>query len=279
MQKGLLYSFIVTVLLHTAVTGQNPASTPRISVPDINGMAISLVKPAFPETAVAAQADGSAVSLFVAVDENGNVISAKCSLNCHPMLKDAAELAASTSKFKPLIKDGQAVKYDGILLYSFVVDRIDWFRFGTSLESVRQFDNITAGPAAQILSTKFAQEKTQLLSLDAKGVDLETRWKVIREVEGLLKEKLTGGDLWRFEIAMALRRVTFWTMAGERTDRAQLQTAIDNLPKFIAGAPEGVSERTIEALTAVSKYRVPAELPERELRQAISNMTRSIRIE
>jgi len=195
------------------------------------------------------------------------------------MLKDAAELAASTSKFKPLIKDGQAVKYDGILLYSFVVDRIDWFRFGTSLESVRQFDNITAGPAAQILSTKFAQEKTQLLSLDAKGVDLETRWKVIREVEGSLKEKLTGGDLWRFEIAMALRRVTFWTMAGERTDRAQLQTAIDNLPKFIAGAPEGVSERTIEALTAVSKYRVPAELPERELRQAISNMTRSIRIE
>jgi len=279
MQKGLLYSFIVTVLLHTAVTGQNPASTPRISVPDINGMAISLVKPAFPETAVAAQADGSAVSLFVAVDENGNVISAKCSLNCHPMLKDAAELAASTSKFKPLIKDGQAVKYDGILLYSFVVDRIDWFRFGTSLESVRQFDNITAGPAAQILSTKFAQEKTQLLSLDAKGVDLETRWKVIREVEGSLKEKLTGGDLWRFEIAMALRRVTFWTMAGERTDRAELQTAIDNLPKFIAGAPEGVSERTIEALTAVSKYRVPAELPERELRQAISNMTRSIRIE
>jgi len=279
MQKGLLYSFIVTVLLHTAVTGQNPASTPRISVPDINGMAISLVKPAFPETAVAAQADGSAVSLFVAVDENGNVISAKCSLNCHPMLKDAAELAASTSKFKPLIKDGQAVKYDGILLYSFVVDRIDWFRFGTSLESVRQFDNITAGPAAQILSTKFAQEKTQLLSLDAQGVDLETRWKVIREVEGLLKEKLTGGDLWRFEIAMALRRVTFWTMAGERTDRAELQTAIDNLPKFIAGAPEGVSERTIEALTAVSKYRVPAELPERELRQAISNMTRSIRIE
>jgi len=277
MQKGLLYSFIVTVLLHTAVTGQT--STPRISVPDINGMAISLVKPAFPETAVAAQADGSAVSLFVAVDENGNVISAKCSLNCHPMLKDAAELAASTSKFKPLIKDGQAVKYDGILLYSFVVDRIDWFRFGTSLESVRQFDNITAGPAAQILSTKFAQEKTQLLSLDGKGVDLETRWKVIREVEGLLKEKLTGGDLWRFEIGMALRRVTFWTMAGERTDRAQLQTAIDNLPKFIAGAPEGVSERTIEALTAVSKYRVPAELPERELRQAISNMTRSIRIE
>jgi len=78
MQKGLLYSFIVTVLLHTAVTGQNPASTPRTSVPDINGMAISLVKPAFPETAVAAQADGSAVSLFVAVSENGNVISAKC---------------------------------------------------------------------------------------------------------------------------------------------------------------------------------------------------------
>ncbi len=280
MRRLFLFPIGFIVLFCTAAAGQEPGpSKSRISVPDINGMAISLVKPAFPETAVAAAADGAGVSLKVVVDENGNVISARCSLNCHPMLKDAAELAAATSKFRPLTKDGQAVTYEGILLYTFVVDRVDWFRFGTALESTRQFDNISVGPVAEMLSSRFSDERARLLSLDARGVDLETRWKVIREVESALKGKLKGSDRWSFEIAMALRRITFWTMAGERTDRVELQKAIDALPKFIAGAPEGVSEQTIAALMTVSKYRVRDNMPERELRQAISEMTRGIRIE
>lgn len=278
MQKFLLYSIGFAFFLSTAAAGQTSGPTARISVPDINGRAISLVKPEFPETAVAAQADGEGVSLKVVVDENGNVISAQCSLNCHPMLKDAAELAAATSKFKPLIKDGQPVKYEGILLYTFVVNRVDWFRFGTALESTRQFDNISLGPVAQILSARFGDEKMKLLSLDVAGVDYEARQKGIREVEASLKEKLKDDDLWRFEIGMALRRITFWTMAGERTDRAELQRAIDDLSKYITMAPTGVDEQTIEALTTISKYRVTTELAERELRQAIYNLTRNIRI-
>ena len=279
MQKFLLYPVGFVFFLFAAAIGQTPAPPPpRISVPDINGRAISLVKPAFPETAVAAEADGALVSLRVIIDENGSVISAQCSLNCHPMLKDAAEIAASTSKFRPLIKDGLAVKYEGNLLYTFVVDRVDWFRFGTALESTRQFDNISRGPVGQILSSRFAAEKARLLSLDAKDVDYEARQKGIREVEALLKDKLKSGDLWRFEIGMALRRVTFWTMAGERTDRALLQRAIDDLPKYIGTPPDGVDENTIEAIKAVSKYKVSPDVPERELRQAIFNMTRTIRI-
>ena len=279
MRRSLLYGLGITVFLYAAAASQTPAPSSLIAVPDINGMAISLVKPAFPETAVAVGADGAGISLKVIVDESGNVVSAKCSLSRHPMLKDAAELAAATSKFKLLIKDGKAVRYEGILLYTFVIERVDWFRFGTALESTRQFDNISIGPVAQILSSGFANEKARLLILDAKGVDLQTRWKVIQEVETSLKTKLNEGDLWRFKIGMALRLITFWTMAGERTHRAELQNAIDDLPKFIAGAPDEISEQTIEALKAVSKYRVPVDLPERELRQAIFNMTRNIRIQ
>jgi len=278
MRKNLLFLITATLFLFSNVSAQTQAPLSR--VPDINGRAVTLVKPAFPETAVATQADGSGVSLLVTVDETGNVISAKCSLNCHPMLRDAAEVAAATSKFRPLIdKNGQTVKYEGILLYTFVVDRIDWFRFGTSFESVRQFDNISLGPAAQILSAKFADEKGRLIALDTKGTELETRWRVMREVENSLKGKLKGGDLWRFEIGMALRLVTFWTMAGARTNRAELQSAIHNLPKIIAAAPEDIPPATIEALQVVSTYRVPADLPENELRQAIMSMTRGIRID
>ena len=68
-------------------------------------------------------------------------------------------------------------------------------------------------------------------------------------------------------------------MAGEKTERAELQKAIDELPTYITGAPENVSDQTIEALRAVSKYKVSLELPERDLRQAISGLTRNIRIE
>ncbi len=279
MRKLYLCSICLSFFLRISVDGQTNAPASRIVVPDLHLMATSLVKPVFSETAVAAGADGSGLVLRVIVDESGNVESAKCSMSCHPMLRDAAEFAAATSKFRPLIKDGRPVKYEGSLNYSFVVERVDWYRFGTFLESARQFDNISVGPAAEILSSRFASEKAQLIALDAKGVDLETRWRVMREVETSLRDKIKCGDLWRFNLAMALRRITFWTMAGERIVRADLQKAIDQLPQYVAGAPEEIPNEMIDALLAVSKYRVPAELPERELRQAISNMTRNIRIE
>ncbi len=256
---------------------QIPENEPEAAVPDINGRAVTLVKPAFPETAVAADADGLAVVLRVVVNEIGNVISATCLLPCHSMLKDAAELAAMQSKFTPLTIDGRAVKYHGSLHYTFVVNRVDWFRFGTSIESTRQFDNISLGPVAQILSAEFSKEKARLLTLDAYGgADYDTRQKVIAEAVASFKSKLKGIDLWRFDLGMALRRVTFWPQAGGPIERAELQKAIDNLATVAASSPEGVSEQLIKELIAISKYRVPTDISERDLRQAISNMSRNI---
>ena len=278
MRKFLLCA-ICFVAFFTAAFGQTPRPTPLISIPDINGRAISLVQPAFPETAVAVGADGNTVGVLVVVDENGSVISAQCATGCPTFLKDAAELAASNSKFRPLIIGDTAVKYEGVLMYTFVVERVDWFFFGTALESVRQFDNISLGPVVQILSSRFVAEKNQLLSLDAKGVDYDSRQNGIRAVEISLKDKLKGGDLWRFEIGMALRRVSFWEMASEQIDRLKLQTAINELPRYINGAPDGISKQTIDALKAVSEYKVSHELTERNLRQAITKLTLNIRIE
>lgn len=274
MPKQLLLSLSIALIFSVFAAAQ-PSERP-VDVPDINGMALTLVKPAFPETAVAMGADGDGVSLKVVVDENGNVVSAVCSLSCHPMLKDAAELAALQSKFKPLKKDGKAIKYQGNLLYTFVVNRVDWFRFGTALESTRQFDNISLGPVGQILSSEYADEKTKLLSLDAKGVDYDTRQKVIEEVASSMRSKLKGMDLWRFNLALALRRITFWPQAGGPVDRIELQQAIDGLVPVISAAPDGVSEGLIKELTSISKYRVPAEISERDLRQAIANFYRSL---
>lgn len=276
MRKILFLSLILGAFI-TSAAAQPGAADILLSVPDINGMAVTLVKPAFPETAVAANADGSAVSLRVVVDENGNVISAMCSLTCHAMLKGAAELAALQSKFKPLIKDGLAIKYQGTLLYTFVVSRVDWFRFGTALESTRQFDNLSLGPVAQILSTEFLKEKASLSGLDANGgADYDRRQNVIREVTASVKARLKGIDLWRFELGMALRRITFWPQARETVNRAELQNAINDLSTYIASAPQGVSEGLIKELTAISRYRVPTDMSERDLRRAIVNLTRNL---
>ena len=277
MRKLLYLSFLLAFAFSAEGFAQTREIESVAAVPDINGRAVTLVKPAFPETAVAADADGAAVTLRVVVDEIGNVISATCSLTCHSMLKDAAELAAMQSKFRPLIIDGRAVKYQGSLHYTFVVDRVDWFRFGTSIESTRQFDNISLGPVAQILSTEFSKEKTSLLSLDAKGgADYDTRQKVIAEVVVSVKSKLKGIDLWRFDLGLALRRITFWPQAGGPIDRAELQKAINDLATVAASSPEGVSDQLIKELAVILKYRVPPDISERDLRQTIAGFTRNI---
>lgn len=274
-----IVSVITFVLVLVAgFVAQVPQPTPLVKVPDVNGRAVTLVKPQFPDAAMAAGADGAGLTVKIVVDEVGNVVSAKCSLTCHPMLTDAAEIAAAASKFEPLIRNGNAVSYEGLLLYTYVVAEVNWFRFATALESTRQFDNISVGPVAQMLSKEYANEKAILLGLDAKGTDFEVRQKGIARVEESIKQKLKDDDLWRFELGVALRRVTFWPMAGERTNRTDLQNAINALAPIIAKAPDNVPEQIINDLKLLTKYHVPADLPESELRQAINAMTRNIRL-
>ena len=268
---------MISSLLAVSVFAQVPPDDRSLAwVPDINGRSIHLVKPAFPDTAVVTGADGDTIGLKVIVDESGNVISAQCSLSCHPFLKDAAELAAMTSKFKPLLVKGRAVRYEGTLLYSFVVNRVNWFGFGTALESTRQFDNISFGPVAQILASEFNTEKERLLALDADGgVDYDARQKGIAEVESSIKSKLKGTDLWHFELGMAIRRVTFWSMAG-RIDRREMQKSLEELAPFVASAPEGISKQLTEDLQAFSKFRIPTDMSDRDLIHAIYDMSRKI---
>lgn len=232
-----LSTFVVVLAIAGVAGAQGIGQAPIRAVADINGRATLLVKPEFPESAIVTGADGDTVLLNVIVDENGNVVSATCMPNCHPMLKDAAELAAMTSKFKPLVIDGHAVKYRGILVYNFVRERVNWLGFGGALESTRQFDNISFGPVAQMLSKGFASEKASLKKLDADGgADYEGRQKGITDVERSLKLKLKGADLWHFDLGMAMRRVTFWISAG-RLNRSEMQKAIDGYRSILLRLP------------------------------------------
>jgi TonB family protein len=83
----------------------------------LNGKAISLPHPEYPQAAAAVRASG-AVSVQVTIDENGNVVSAAAASG-HPLLRAAAESAAREAKFSPTLLSGNPVKVSGILTYNF----------------------------------------------------------------------------------------------------------------------------------------------------------------
>ncbi len=84
----------------------------------LNGKAITLPKPAYPQIARQAQASGS-VTVQITIDEEGNVIAASA-VSGHPLLRSSALEAARLAKFSPTKLNGEAVKVSGMLVYSFV---------------------------------------------------------------------------------------------------------------------------------------------------------------
>ena len=105
-----------------AVQTPTPAPTPppvpkTVSGGVVNGKAVNLVKPPYPPAARAVRAAGT-VNVQVTIDENGNVISASA-VSGHPLLKQAAESAARSSKFSPTTLSGQKVKVTGVIVYNF----------------------------------------------------------------------------------------------------------------------------------------------------------------
>src|SRR6266508_1535253 len=83
----------------------------------LNGKATSLPIPPYPPIARAANASGN-VSVDVTVDEDGNVIAARA-VSGHPLLQAASVAAARNAKFTPTKLSGQAVKVQGVLVYTF----------------------------------------------------------------------------------------------------------------------------------------------------------------
>jgi TonB family protein len=84
----------------------------------LNGKAITLPRPEYPAVAKLAKASGN-VTVEVTIDEEGNVISAR-SVSGHPLLQSAAVTAARQARFTPTKVGGQAVKVNGVLVYTFV---------------------------------------------------------------------------------------------------------------------------------------------------------------
>lgn len=115
-----------TVVAATKVeVGEPPPPEPKPTPPRapisggvLNGKAVHLVQPPYPQIAKQAHASGTVV-VQVLIDENGNVVSAHATSG-HPLLQAAAVAAARASKFSPTKLSGQPVKVTGMIQYNFV---------------------------------------------------------------------------------------------------------------------------------------------------------------
>jgi tetratricopeptide (TPR) repeat protein len=84
----------------------------------VNGKAISLPKPLYPDEARASRVAGEVV-VQVVIDESGKVIRA-CAVHGPPLLMRASEVAAYHAVFSPTRLNGQPVKVTGVVTYNFV---------------------------------------------------------------------------------------------------------------------------------------------------------------
>jgi hypothetical protein len=277
MKNSLRILFFLAITAITSLAQESstsPGTQVVRGVPDINGRATLLVKPSLPGDVMIEQ-DGATLALRIVVDTDGNVLSAKCSTACHADVAAAAETAAMASKFRPLVVNGEAVKYSGNLLYTIAVERVHWFRFGAALYSTYIFDNISLGPVAAMLTTEFADEKGKLQALDT-GVDLETRWKTINVVKDSLQGKLKGRDAWYFGLGMAMREVTAPFQSDKKFDREEVQKALTGLAKFVSSAPADVPKELIDDLRAASLYKLDPAAKDETMFQEIHQLAAKI---
>jgi len=91
---------------------------PPINGGVLNGKAVDLPMPEYPEIARAAHAEG-AVTVQITIDEDGNVIAAKA-VSGHPLLQAAAVRAARDARFTPTRLSGEPVQVNGVIVYNFV---------------------------------------------------------------------------------------------------------------------------------------------------------------
>lgn len=106
------------------IESEPPPPAPRpllkpVSGGVLNGIALSLPSPSYPETARRLRTSGI-VTVEVVVDETGKVISAVATSG-PALLRDVAAQAALRARFSPTKLSGQPVKVSGLINYKFAL--------------------------------------------------------------------------------------------------------------------------------------------------------------
>ncbi len=113
-QSGSENTFVID---GTELTGFRTGRAGRDDRPEIEGRAVAVAEPIYPDEAKAKNALGK-VAVNIKADSTGTIVSAKA-VSGNPLLRGAAEAAATLSKFAPAFSNGRPVRLSGTILYHF----------------------------------------------------------------------------------------------------------------------------------------------------------------
>lgn len=136
MKRSVLISTVFAAIGLLAVSGFGQTNMKAINGGVLNGKAVSLPKPEFPDSAKTAGVEG-VVKVQVTIDENGNVESAQAvkdesdsvelsteKADAKAALRESAERAALEAKFSPTVLNNNPVKVSGVIVYNFFSGRV-----------------------------------------------------------------------------------------------------------------------------------------------------------
>ena len=279
--------FALGVLLSSA-SAQRP--TPKIiSGGILNGKAVSLPKPPYPDAARAVKASG-AVGVKVLIDETGNVISAEA-VSGHPLLRAASVQAALAAKFSPTQLSGQPVKVSGVITYNFVPsadtplgktgllagvpasDREKLWGFGFFFSLIQTVDAETIrligdeqefNKILKDLSTDLTDDVAEYKPMLEKvsSTDFNIRSEAARDFLRAVRKELNAEQNWQVDVGEqlglllgeVLRQKLLYIKTGVAYDANILRTHLQRISDMIAAAPEGATPESKAKFQKVAAF-------------------------
>lgn len=203
-----------------------------ISAGCVNARAINLVKPQYPSQARLMNTHGI-VSVYVLIDEGGNVIRAKA-VSGNYILRASAIAAARESRFNPTALSGVPVKVNGTIVYNFVTDRYNWLEIGHAFGS---------SLFAQRLPAELYEEKEFYAQYET--ADETAKTAILQNLRASIENKLRDEQkkLWLFRVGILLNEMQ--TKSHRLKD---LDFKLVELKTFLATQPEKISPTFVSKL-------------------------------
>ena len=212
-----------------------------ISAGVVNGRAINLVRPEYPQSARMMNVYGF-VNVQILIDETGSVVSAEA-VSGHPLLRSASVKAALESRFYPITLSGEPVRVNGIIIYHFIPNEWNWLEIGYAIHGNSSYYTIKR--LFDLFPTGYSDERQLLKQYLAENepdeVFLQT---VITSIQGKLSSN--EKDLWLFSVGIVLGKVNrcCW-------NDLQKQDLVQQINFLIISKPENAKSALISLLEKV----------------------------
>ncbi|MBX3243344.1 MAG: TonB family protein [Acidobacteria bacterium] len=284
---------VVTILLMLATSlfafGQEAPERKPIIGGVLNGKAISLPKPTYPEDARAARVQGT-IKVQIVVDESGKVISAKTLDGVElPSMRAAAEAAALNATFSPTLLSGQPVKVQGVIEYDFVFSstasnekKMAIMGLGTFIylshslidasdEVRRAFLDDEEYPGEDTDEFPELKDEIEVVLGAVSKMDGQTR-PILELASSRIESKLKGDALWQFSIGR-----TYGSLMGcfvltvdedgpdpQKLDAKKVSSLLIELDEKLKAAPASVPEDVLQSLRSLASESKKTDLTDLE---------------